>query len=72
MQSEHKAPHILNLSSNWKSMVSFMFQPCYTHYPLDRMLGGLQTLSGYISEEKYSCPCWILNCSHLICNWSLY
>jgi hypothetical protein len=23
---------------------------------LDRMLGGLETLSGNVSEEKYSCP----------------
>jgi len=51
------APHILNLGTRWKYMVSFMPSPLYhpgiSHwYPLDRRPGGSQSQSECGEEEK--------------------
>jgi hypothetical protein len=48
--SESIAPHILNLATRWRWVVSFTPRPLYsqvkdTWYPLDRRLGGPQSRS---------------------------
>jgi hypothetical protein len=56
------APHILDLGTRWRWMVSFTPQLLYppqektTWYLLDRRLGGPQNQSGHSSEEKNSQP----------------
>jgi hypothetical protein len=52
------APRILNLSARWRWVVSFILQPLYPWYPLDRKLGGLQSPSRRGVEEKsfYTLP----------------
>jgi hypothetical protein len=50
--SEGIAPHILDLGTRWRWVVSFMPWPLYPQYPLDRRLGGLQNHSGHDGEEK--------------------
>jgi hypothetical protein len=55
------APCILELSTRWSWVVSFMSWPLYPQgkspwYPLDRRLGGLQSWSGHSGEEKNSQP----------------
>jgi hypothetical protein len=55
------APCILNLSTRWRSVVSFMPWPLYPQgkspwYPLYRRLGGPQNWSGHFGEEKNSQP----------------
>jgi hypothetical protein len=54
-------PCILDLGSRGRWVVSFMLQLLYTwgkspQYPLDRRLGGPQSLSWYGGEEKNSHP----------------
>jgi hypothetical protein len=49
-------PHILDLGTRWRSVVSFMPWPLYLQrkspwYPL-RRLGGPQSHSGHTGEEK--------------------
>jgi hypothetical protein len=51
------APHILDLGTKWRSVVSFTPRPLYPQrkgplYPLDRRLGGPQSRSGRGGEEK--------------------
>jgi hypothetical protein len=51
------APHILDLSTRWRWVVSFTSQPLYPQgkspwYPLDRRLGGPKSQSGCSGEEK--------------------
>jgi hypothetical protein len=48
---------ILDLSTRWRQVVSFMHLPFYPwgkspQYPLDRMLGGPKYQSGCRGEEK--------------------
>jgi hypothetical protein len=48
---------ILNLGTTWRWVVSFMPRPLYPQgkspwYPLDRRLGGSQSRSGGVDEEK--------------------
>jgi len=55
------ALHILDLSTGWSGVVSFMPWLLYPHgkspwYPLDRRLGGTQSCSGCGGEEKNSQP----------------
>jgi hypothetical protein len=57
--SEGIAPRILDLGTWWRWMVSSMPRPLYPQgkspwYPLDRRLGGPQSLSGRGGEEKNS------------------
>jgi hypothetical protein len=47
-------PHILDLSTRWRWVVSFMPQGKSPQYPLDRRLGGPQSCSGRGGEEKNS------------------
>jgi hypothetical protein len=50
------APHILNLGTRWKRVVSFTPRPVFrkkrTRYPLDRRLGGLQSRFGRWREKS--------------------
>jgi hypothetical protein len=55
------APHILDLGTRWRWVVSFTLRPLYPQgkrpsYPLDRRLGGPQSRSGRGGEEKNSQP----------------
>jgi hypothetical protein len=55
------APHILDLGTRWRWMVSFTSRQLYLQgknplYPLDRRLGGPQSRSGRGGEEKNSQP----------------
>jgi len=55
------APHILDVGTTWRWVVSFTPRPLYTQgksprYPLDRRLGGPQSRSGHGGEEKNSQP----------------
>jgi hypothetical protein len=59
--SEGIAPRILDLGTRWRWAVSFTPRSLYTKgkspwYPLDRRLGGPQSQSGHIGEEKNSQP----------------
>jgi hypothetical protein len=52
-------PHILDLGTRWRWVVSFMPWPLYpqgksTWYPLDRRLGGPQSHFGHGAQEKNS------------------
>jgi hypothetical protein len=54
-------PHILDLGTRWRCMVSFTPRPLYLQgknpwYPLDRRLVGLQSFCGHGGEEKNSQP----------------
>jgi hypothetical protein len=40
---------------------SFTPRPLYLRYPLGKMLGGLQSQSRWIEQEKIFCPCWESN-----------
>jgi hypothetical protein len=56
-----KAPHIINLSTTWRWMVSFMPQPLYSRvkspqYSMDRRVVGLQSWIGHDSEKRNSLP----------------
>jgi hypothetical protein len=58
-ESGGTAPHILNLGTRWRWVVSFTPRPLYPQgkspqYPLDRRLGGLQSRSGRGVKEKNS------------------
>jgi hypothetical protein len=51
------APHILDLGTRWKRVVSFTSRPLYPQgknpwYPLYRRLGGPQSRSGRGGKEK--------------------
>jgi hypothetical protein len=51
------APHILDLGTTWRRVVSFIPQSLYPQgksswYPLDRRLGGPQSRSGDSGEDK--------------------
>jgi len=53
------APHIPDLDTTWRWVVSFTLRPLYPQrynpwYPLDRKLGGPQSWSGCSGEEKNS------------------
>jgi hypothetical protein len=53
------APHILDLGTSWRWVVSFTPRPLYTQgksprYPQDRRLGGPQSRSGHGGEENNS------------------
>jgi hypothetical protein len=53
------APHIPDLGTRWKWVVSFTTRPLYPQgksprYPLDRRLGGPQSRSGRGGEKKNS------------------
>jgi hypothetical protein len=53
------APHVLDLGTKWRWLVSFTPRPLYLqgnspHYSLDRMLGRPQSRSGRDSEVKNS------------------
>jgi hypothetical protein len=55
------APHILDLGTRWRWVVSFMPWLLYSQgkcpwYPLDRRLGGPQSHSGHSGREKNSQP----------------
>ena len=55
------APHILNLSTRWQSVVSLRPRPLYPQekhlwYPLKGKHGGLQSWSGCLREEKNPLP----------------
>jgi hypothetical protein len=55
------APHILDLDTRWKWVVSFTLRPLYPQgksscYSLDKRLGGPQSRSGRCGEEKNSQP----------------
>jgi hypothetical protein len=55
------APHILDLDTRWRQVVSFTLRPLYLQgkspwYPLDRRLGVPQSHSGHGGEEKNSQP----------------
>jgi hypothetical protein len=55
------APHIFDLGTTWRWVVSFTPRPLYLQgkipwYPLDRRLGGTQSRSGHGDEEKNSQP----------------
>jgi len=55
------APHILDLGTTWRRVVSFIPQSLYSQgkspwYLLDRRLGGPQNRSGHCGEEKNSQP----------------
>jgi hypothetical protein len=59
--SGHIAPRILDSGPRWRWVVSFTPRPLYPQgkspwYPLDRRLGGPQSLSGLGGEEKNSQP----------------
>jgi hypothetical protein len=50
-------PHIIDLGTSWRWVVSFMPLPIYPRgkspwYPLDTRLGGSQIRSGQFGEEK--------------------
>jgi hypothetical protein len=54
-------PRILDLGTRWRWVVSFTPRPLYPQgksplYPLDRRLGGPQSLSGRSGEEKNTQP----------------
>jgi hypothetical protein len=51
-------PHMLNLSTRWRWMVSFM---PWLLYSLDRRLGDPQSQSDCSGEEKISIPCGVLH-----------
>jgi len=56
-QSGDIAPHILNLGSRWRWVVSFTPRPLYSRrksscHSLDRRLGGPQSRSGGEGDEK--------------------
>jgi hypothetical protein len=56
----------LNLDTRWSWVVTFTPRPLYPRgncprYPLDRRLGGPQSLSGHYRRENISCPCRELN-----------
>jgi len=53
---------ILDLSTRWRCVVSFMPWPLYSKgkslwYPLDRRLGGPQSQSGHGGKKKKSHHC---------------
>jgi len=55
------APCVLDLSTRWRQVVSFMPRPFYPQgkspwYPLYTRLGGPQSQSGHSGEEKNSQP----------------
>jgi hypothetical protein len=55
------APHILDLGTRLRWVVSFTHRPLYPpgkshRYPLDRRLGGPQSRAGRGGEEKNSQP----------------
>jgi len=55
-----KAPHILNLITRRRWVVTFTFWLLYTggkshQYPLDGKLGGIQNWFGYGGKEKSFC-----------------
>jgi hypothetical protein len=52
-------PHFLDLGINWNRVVSFMSQPLYPRYQLDKRLGGPQRLSGRRGENSW--PYWDSN-----------
>jgi hypothetical protein len=56
-----KAPHILDLDTRWRWVVSFTPRSLYPQeksprYPFDRRLGGTQSRYGRGGEEKHSQP----------------
>jgi hypothetical protein len=70
----HIAPCILNLSTGWRWVVSFMPWLLYPlekkspQYPLDTRLGGTQSWPAQGGKEKNSYPCQKLNPSHPACS----
>jgi hypothetical protein len=68
---------ILDLSTRWRWVVSFMPWLLYLQgkspwCPSDRMLGGPHNWSGCCGEEKNSCPCQESNPNHPVCTLLLY
>jgi hypothetical protein len=64
-------PHILNLGTRWKWMVSFTPRPSYPRrwiswYPVDRRLGATQSRPGRGGEEKNLCPCRESNSNSIV------
>jgi hypothetical protein len=56
MGNESIAPLILNLGTRWRRVISFTLRSLYPRkkslrHPVDRRLGGLQSLSGRGGEE---------------------
>jgi len=47
-------PHILNLGTRWRRVVSFTPRPLFPRYPFDRTLRGPQNRPGRGGEEKKS------------------
>jgi hypothetical protein len=59
--SGYVAPHILDLGTEWRWVVSFVTRPLYLQgkspwYPSGRRLGWPQSRSGHGAEEKNSQP----------------
>ena len=62
MGSGHTSPHILNLGTRWRWMMTFMpwlLQPCgnSSQYPLDRRMGGPTTTLCIVKKKMFSCTC---------------
>jgi hypothetical protein len=74
------SPHILDLSSRWRWVVSFVPRSLYLQvksrwYSFDRRLGGPQNRSGNLGEEKIV-PTGIRipdhpTCSPALCHWAI-
>jgi hypothetical protein len=63
---------ILDISSWWLCVVSFMPWLLYPQHPLDRRLSGPQNQSGHCGEEKIFRPFWKSNLGYSACILSLY
>jgi hypothetical protein len=78
-RSEGIAPHILDLGTRWRWVVTFTSWPLYPQeksswYPLDRRLGGPQSQTWW--GEKYSALTGIQAPNHpahspVLCHWAL-
>ena len=51
-RSRGVAPHILNVGTRWKRVITFTSRPLCPRCPLNRRLGGLQTRSERFGGEK--------------------
>jgi hypothetical protein len=60
-ESGGAAPHILNLSTRWRLVVSFMSWLLYHCYPCDRRLCGPQSQAVYGGKKKIPCHCQKMN-----------
>jgi hypothetical protein len=59
-------PRFLDLSTNWRWVVSFTPRPLYLRYPLARRLGGPLSRSGRRGEEKILDPTGTRNSDPLV------